>query len=600
MQNNSQTKQSQKQEIKKGIKAIWRHLQPFKGQVYLLVFLGVISAIANGFVPYVTGRFFDTLIGVSNHTATAGYWMLPLWGFFLLLWTIIQLISNNVDWIMDRIKRNVDLSVGFKIQSDGFIHLFLLPLKYHKNTHINGDLQKLTQAGWRVSSIVRSITDIAPQLLSVMIGLALAASINMTLALILIIGVILYVILLIKILLPVAAIDSSAHRTWNEAWDDAAASIQQVDSVKQAAAEEYEIEKVRVSFLDVSRGLWARIEKIWSNVSFFQRTIVFLTQLTVFIFSVHFVSTGAISVGQLVALNGYSMMLFGPFVMLGYSWQTIQNGIISAAHAEDIFSQAPEIYKPKDASEFENIAGEVKFENVSFKYGAEQPDVLMNLNFEVNPGEVVAMVGESGVGKSTAISLISGYYFPTEGQVMIDGVDTRQMNLNTLRRHIGVVPQEVALFNDTIRANVCYGSFDVTERELTDVARESYIDTFITALPEKYETMVGDRGIKLSVGQKQRVAIARAMLRKPSILILDEPTSALDAQTEKNVTEALEKLMTGRTTFIIAHRLSTVRKANKILVFEKGKIVETGTHKQLIAKKGGVYQKLYEYQVGLH
>ncbi|HAO65024.1 TPA: hypothetical protein DCQ44_03540 [Candidatus Taylorbacteria bacterium] len=591
---------NQKEEIKKGIKAIWRHLQPFKKQVYLLIFLGVISAIANGFVPYVTGRFFDTLIGVSNHTTVNGYGYLPLWGFFLLLWTITQLISNNIDWIMDRIKRIVDNDLGFRIQADGFIHLFLLPLSYHKNTHINGDMQKISQAGWRISTIVRSITDIAPQLLSVLIGLVLSASINLTLAAILLIGVILYVTLLVKILLPVAALDSKAHRVWNDSWDDAASSIQQVDSVKQAAAEEYEIQKVRTSIMVNSKNLWAQIELVWSNVSFFQRTIVFLTQLAVFIFSVHFVSTGAITVGQLVALNGYSMMFFGPFVALGHSWQIIQNGIISAAHAEEIFEQKPEIYVPENASRFEKIAGEVKFDNVFFKYGADQPDVLFGIDFEVQPGEVVAMVGESGVGKSTAISLISGYYFPTEGQVLVDGVDTRSMNLKTLRRHIGVVPQEVALFNDTLRVNICYGTFNVTDAELANVAREAHIEKFISNLPEGYNTLVGDRGIKLSVGQKQRVAIARAMLRKPAILILDEPTSALDAQTEKNVTEALEKLMTGRTTFIIAHRLSTVRKANKILVFENGRIVETGTHKQLIAKKGGVYQKLYEYQVGLH
>lgn len=590
----------QRQEIKKGLKAIWRHMQPFKKQVGLLAFLGIISATANGFVPYITGRFFDALIGVSNHTVTKGYGLLPLWGFFLLMWTIIQLVANNTDWIMDRVRRKVSTALIFDIQTNGFVHLFRLPLKYHKDTHINSDLQKISNASWRVAAIMRYITDVGPQLLSVIIGITLAASINITLAIILFVGVVIYVSLLIKILLPAAAIDSTAHHAWNDSWDDAAASIQQIESVKQAASEGYETGKVNSSLRTGAHKLWIKVENIWSNVNFFQRTVVFVTQLTVFIFSVHFVSSGVITIGQLIALNGYSMMFFGPFVILGYNWQMIQNGIILAAHAEDIFSQTPEVYVPENASKFEKIAGEVRFDHVYFKYSEKQPDVLMDIDFEVKPGEVVAMVGESGVGKSTAISLISGYYFPTEGQVLIDGVDTRSMNLNILRQHIAVVPQEVALFNDTIKTNIIYGSFGTTDEELTAVAKESHIESFISALPKGYETTVGERGIKLSVGQKQRVAIARAMLRKPAILILDEPTSALDAQTEKNVTEALEKLMTGRTTFIIAHRLSTVRKANKILVFEKGKIVETGTHAELIARKGGVYQRLYEYQVGLH
>ena len=183
---------------------------------------------------------------------------------------------------------------------------------------------------------------------------------------------------------------------------------------------------------------------------------------------------------------------------------------------------------------------------------------------------------------------------------MVDGIDTRKLDLSKLRRHIAVVPQEVALFNDSIMTNIRYGSFEATEEDVLNVSKEAHMDEFISAMPDKYKTIVGERGIKLSVGQKQRVAIARAMLRKPAILILDEPTSALDAHTEKIVTEALEKLMRGRTTFIIAHRLSTVRKADVVLVFKKGKIVETGKHAELIIREGGVYKKLYDYQIGLH
>ncbi len=590
----------EKSEMRAGIRAIWRHLQPFRKELTILVLLGIVSAIANGFVPYVTGRFLDALINVAQQEQELADNGLPIWTLLLGVWAFIQLLANNIDWFMDRLRRRVDTKVHFKIQADGFVHMFRLPLQYHKDAHINGILQKFSQAGWRVSTILRTITTIAPQVLSIIIGITLAATIDIRLAGILVLGVALYGILLIKIVPPMTALDSEGHHAWNEGWNDAASAVQQIESVKQAAAEEYEIKKVDSNLTNRTYKLWYQLEKHWSNVGFFQRVIVFGTQLTIFIFSVELVSQGSITVGDLIALNGYALMFFGPFVSLGYNWQIIQNGIISAAHAEEIFQEPEEIYVPQAALELKNIAGKVEFRNVSFCYKAGQPTVLSHINLLVEPGQVIAFVGESGVGKSTAISLISGYYFPTKGNVLIDDKDTRQLSLNDLRVHIAVVPQEVALFNETIRANITYGSFEASDEDIMRVAHEAHIDEFVEKLPQKYKTLVGERGVKLSVGQKQRIAIARAMLRDPAILILDEPTSALDAHTEKIVVTALEKLMRGRTTFIIAHRLSTVRRADVIFVFQKGKIVETGTHDALITQKNGVYRYLYEYQVGLH
>ncbi len=587
------------EEIKKGIRAILRHLIPFRTRLAWLFILGIVSAIANGFVPYVTGRFFDALILVSEHKNII-YSGLPKWLIFLGLWVLIQLIANNVDWIGDRKRRKVDTDMHFKIQSDGFEHMFKLPLTYHKDAHMNGQLQKISQAAWRVSAIVRTIINIAPQFLSLIIGIALAATINMTLAGILVLGVLIYMFLLLRILKPAAEIDSAAHHAWMESWDDAASAVNQIESVKQSATEKYEIEKMHKSLLGNASRLWNKVEMTWSNVNFFQRITVFITQLTIFTLSVNLVSNGSISIGQLIALNGYAGMFFGPFVSLGNNWQTIQNGIISAAHTEEIFNQKEEVYNPKDSVSVGKIFGSITFKNVSFGYGEDRPEILSNINLEIKPGEVVAFVGESGVGKSTAISLISGYYFPSKGEVLVDGIATKKWNLSELRSRIGVVPQEVALFNDSIKTNIRYGSFDATDEKVIQASKDSHLEEFINNLPNKYETLVGERGVKLSVGQKQRMAIARAILRDPAILILDEPTSALDANTEKIVTEGLERLMKDRTTLIIAHRLSTVRKANKILVFQKGKIVEAGQHDELLRIENGAYRKLYEYQIGLH
>lgn len=589
----------QKEQMKIGLKAIWRHVQPFKTELLTLVFLGIVSAVANGFVPYVTGRFFDTLIDLSQGKNLLFAGTLPLWTALLGVWVLVQFVSNNIDWIMDRLRRRVDTGVLFGIQARGFIRLFSATLMYHKNVHINGAMQKISNTGWRVSSIVRTVADIAPQFLSIIIGIVLAASINTFLASILMAGVLLYVVLLVKILLPIAAIDAAAHKSWSEGWDDAAQAVMQIESVKQAASEDYEVQKVKESLMERTFQLWYQVERRWSSVSFFQRIIVFATQFAIFLFSVKFVSDGTITVGELIALNGYALMFFGPFVSLGHSWQNIQNGITTAAQAEEIFEGKKENYTPEGAVSPEHLSGEVVFENVHFAYGEGQPEVLSGINMKVHAGEVVAFVGESGVGKSTAILLISGYYFPLKGNVFVDGIDTRKHQLTNLRKNIAVVPQEVALFNSTIKSNICYGSFTSSDEDIIRATKEAHAEEFIKALPLGFETVVGERGVKLSVGQKQRVAIARAILRDPKILILDEPTSALDSETERNVTEALEKLMRGRTTFIIAHRLSTVRKANRIFVLEKGKIVEEGSHDELMKIKDGNYRRRYELHIGL-
>lgn len=585
----------EKTNFKKGVRSVWRHLRAFKKQMIIISVLGVISSLANGFVPYISGKFFDSLIDLSEGVRTEG---LPLWATFLIIWAVAQFIANNVDWVIDKLSRHTDSSVHLGIHFSGFAQLLRLPIGFHKDEHVQEVIQSISTAGWRVSGILRNIVRIAPQLLSVLIGLILSLTINVNLALILVAGVTIYIILLLRILPPIAQIDEKSHKTWTEGWDRAVSSVNQIDSVKQAASEENEIERMREDFLVKALKPWNEMESIWSNVSFFQRGIVFLTQLSVFVFSISLIGNGTISVGELIAINGYSMMFFGPFVSFGHSWQVFQNGLTSAVHLEKLFEEKTEIYKPKNAVHQE-ISGDVEFENVTFKYEKED-DVLRDISIKISKGETIALVGESGSGKSTLISLISAYYFPQKGRVLIDGIETSKYDLLNLRGQIAIVPQEIALFNDTIENNIKYGNFKAKSEDLKRVARDAHLEEFVNGLKNKYKTLVGERGVKLSVGQKQRLAIARAMLRDPKILILDEPTSALDAMTEKFVTESLEKLMKDRTTFVIAHRLSTVRRADKILVFDKGKIVESGNHTELLKIKDGFYKKLHDYQIGIY
>ena len=598
LKENGEKKAGESDVLKKGAAAVQKQLAPFKKEMAIIAVLGLVSAAANGAVPYVTGRFFDALIALSKGASEGS--MLPLWALFLGLWFGVEFIATNSDWILDRLRRKVDTRMHLSIQVNGFLHLLRLPLLFHKNERVNEILSQISMAGWRVSAIVQNVVDLGPQFLSVVIGITFAATINLTLAGILLAGVVLYSVMLVFLVRPLASIDEQAHRVWNENWGDAAATVLQIESVKQAAAETHESEKIREGLLEKAYDLWYRLERGWNNISFFQRVIVFLTQLTVFIISVGYIRTGILTVGELVALNGYALMFFGPFMMLGRRWQVVQTGLVSGAKMQNMLDMPIEQYTPEGGTDIQ-VRGNVAFNDVSFEYDdKKRSGVLHDISFTVEAGAVVALVGESGVGKSTTISLLSGYYFPTKGSVMVDGVDTRRINLTSLRSQIAVVPQEVALFNDTIKENIRYGIFDAGDEAVKNAARHAHLDEFIEGLPKQYDTLVGERGMKLSVGQKQRIAIARAILRDPKILILDEPTSALDAKTEKHITGSLEELMRGRTTFIIAHRLSTVRKADTIIVLDKGRIVEQGTHEELLNKKDGVYRHLYEYQIGLH
>lgn len=585
--------------LKEGIRSIWCHVREYKGTIVLLGVLGLISAITNGLVPYVTGRFFDALIALSqgHSVQSAG---LPYWMFLLIVWAITRVVSNSVDWWTDRKRRWLNTNLQLGTQAEGFIHLLQLPLSFHTHEHIQAIFSRINSASSRMAGIVRTVVDITPQLLSIIIGITLAMSINGTLAAILATGVIAYIIALAILLHGSAKTDFIAHRAWNDSWKDAAAAVEQTSAVKQSAAEVYEINRIRKTMRGEVVGLWYQNELNWNRVSFWQRITVFFTQLAIFIVSAYYVGAGVITVGELVALNGYALMFFGPLVQLGYSWQVIQNGITAVGSLERIFKQSQEKYHPTNARTSGENNGSVEFIDVSFKYEKDQSEILSHMSFVANPGQIIAFVGESGVGKSSAISLISGYYFPTEGKVLVDGVDTRQWDLVALRSRIAVVPQEVALFNETIRSNIRYGAFKATDEEVEQAARDAHIHDFIAKQPNGYDTLVGERGIKLSVGQKQRVAIARAMLRNPEFLILDEPTSALDIETEQHITASLEKLMRGRTTFIIAHRLSTVRKADKIFVIKDGTIAESGTHQELLSMESGIYRKLYELHVGLY
>ncbi len=552
-----------------------------------MVFLSVIEALGNASVPYLAGSIIDAITS-------------PSFLAFPIIWFFVKIITDAVANRGNALNEKLGGDVEAEYLVRGFGKILEFPLSVHKSIKTGEMTNRISRASGYVSTIITDIlVRLAPQFLSIIAAFFFTALIKPALTFVLAGAVVLYIVILITGAPRLAELILKVNRAYNKAWGEAHDAILNVQSVKQATAEEYEKKKFHKSFYLKAANWWSKYIALSQSINLAQKFLVSLTQLVIFVFSIYLIRAGQMTIGELVAFNGYAALLFGPFVVLVQNWQAIQNGLITIERAEKLLSKGSEGYGEADPAVGGEIKGLVEFRDVFFSYDGRKKFILKNISFTAEPGEVIALVGESGVGKSTLVDLISRYYKPAKGRVLIDGKNVSQIPLKTLRRQIAVVPQEVILFHDTVKANISYGNFQASDAAVETAAKEAFAHDFIEKFEKKYEQVVGERGIKLSVGQKQRLAIARAILKNPRILILDEPTSALDARSEKLVTEALEKLMAGRTTFIIAHRLSTVRKADKILVIDKGEIKERGRHEELIEIPGGIYRRLYEYQIGL-
>ena len=300
---------------------------------------------------------------------------------------------------------------------------------------------------------------------------------------------------------------------------------------------------------------------------------------------------GSVSPGDLFAFVLFAGILVGPFSSAARVFAQIREAQGATQRVFEILDTGSEVSDSPTATTLSSVSGHIRAEHVGFAYDPRQP-VLMDVSFDAKPGELIAIVGPTGAGKTTVMNLLHRFYDPTEGYITIDGHDLRQVTMDSWYRQIGLVPQETILFGGTILDNIRYGDREATEEEVVAASRAAHAHDFIMSFPDRYQTIVGEKGINVSGGQRQRIAIARAIVKNPRILLLDEATSALDSESERLVQEALEQLMKGRTTFVVAHRLTTIQRADRILVLNKGRLVETGTHAELMDRKG-LYQYLY-------
>jgi subfamily B ATP-binding cassette protein MsbA len=340
----------------------------------------------------------------------------------------------------------------------------------------------------------------------------------------------------------------------------------------------------------------ASVKGIWLWSSFFP-AMGFMTTLGligVIYFGARMTTTGDASPGTIVAFLAYMQHFYNPIRSLVRVHNVFNRALASLARIFDLLDQEPDVEEKPDATPLPRLNGHVEIEDVTFRYQTGEV-VLEDISVDADPGATVAIVGRSGAGKTSLVNLIPRFYDAMDGRVLVDGVDVREVTLDSLRSQIGIVLQDTFLFNDTVRNNIRYGRLSATDEEIEEAARKAYATEFIDELPDRFETIIGERGVKLSGGQKQRIAIARALLADPRILILDEATSLVDTEAEQLIQRALDELRHNRTTFVIAHRLSTVRNADKIIVIKGGQIVEEDSHEELMAKDG-VYAEMYNRQ----
>ncbi|MBE0699167.1 MAG: ABC transporter ATP-binding protein, partial [Anaerolineaceae bacterium] len=373
--------------------------------------------------------------------------------------------------------------------------------------------------------------------------------------------------------------------------EDNLAGIRVVKSFTNEEAEKKKFAYENNRFLESRKSGYKYEAYLYEGVG----TITQLITITVVVIGGASIVHASLDLADLITFLLYIGNFIEPIQKLTHMTEQFQEGITGFDRFMEIMEVEPDIQDSPNAIEIKNVQGNLQFQNVGFKYNQNHTDILKNISLEVKAGDTIALVGSSGVGKTTLCSLIPRFYEVSEGQICLDGINIKEISLRSLRRNVGVVQQDVYLFAGSVSENIRYGKLEASRAEIIEAAKKAHAHDFIMALPDGYETDIGQRGVKLSGGQKQRLSIARVFLKNPPLLIFDEATSALDNESEKVVQDSLEVLAEGRTTFVIAHRLSTIRNAKRIIVLTERGIEEQGTHAELMAL-GGTYARLYNMQ----
>ncbi len=513
----------------------------------------------------------------------------------ILFILVVFLVKNVFDWVRQYLVAWVEQGVTRDLRNEVYRHLVDLDLAFFGRTRVGQIVSRLTHDVEQLRTLVtKEVAKIISSVFEFLaaVTLMLIISWKLTLAAFVVLpGVFL---LWGPFLKKLRRGDRKILNLAGDVHSHIQETLSGIRLVKSSSAEEFE--KRRFSEL-TGRYFrrFIRTERLRALSSPLTEMVGALGTVLLLWYGAHLVLVGGELGGEdFIGFLALSMKLYSPAKYLGKLPAILQPGLVAGERVFEFLDAPIEIGDREGARTFTGVEREIAYENVWFSYREGAP-VLRDISFRVPKGSVVALVGPSGAGKTTVVDLLGRFYEPSAGRIAIDGTDIRDFELRTLRDELGVVSQETVLFHDTVRANICYGMHDVTDEEVERAARAAFAHEFVLELEAGYETVVGERGTQLSGGQRQRIAIARAVLRDPPILILDEATSALDTESERLVQRAMEGLLEGRTVFVIAHRLSTVQRADLILVLREGRIQEEGTHGDLL-EKGGLYRRLYELQ----
>ncbi len=569
------------------LKIIWRFLSKYKRQVYIIFAVAIFASLIEAMIPYIYGKIIDLIIADEAMSVIFG---------ILFLWLILSFIKDwgwRHSYILGR-KTAMKCMHDFLLLLN--IHSLNLKPQYHKKQKSGKLASRYIKAADALEGLLNDIIFwfVSDLLVILFILIFLALFVHWLFFLIIVMNILIYFLITLKYSKPISIDVVKTQKSYEDAFGFTYDSISNIQTVKANSKEKYENEKVSAVFKNKTRKYFKRFLLKLNKMSFLQDSCLTVGILVLFITIIPMLKNKIITTGQFVTVVGYVGLLTIPMRKLGKDIDHFRRWMGVMKRGYGLLDEEIEPYNKKGAVKLKDIKGEMEFRKINFCYH-ETRRVLKDINFKINSGEVVALVGESGVGKSTMMDLISRYNIPTSGKIFLDGVDIQKIDLKSLRKQISVVPQEISLFNDTLKNNIIYGKLDATNEEINEAIKTANADEFIDNFPDKINQEVGERGVKLSTGQKQRVAIARAILKNPKILILDEATSALDSKSELLVQEALKRLIKGRTTFVIAHRLSTIMHADKILVIDKGEIVEEGRHEGLIKNKK-LYYKLFSLQ----